>query len=28
MAIPQAIYPMLAAQLPEAVWMLLPTTWG
>jgi NAD(P)H-hydrate epimerase len=28
MAIPQAIYPMLAAQLPEAVWLLLPHDMG
>jgi NAD(P)H-hydrate epimerase len=28
MAIPQAIYPMLASQLPEAVWLLLPHDMG
>lgn len=28
MAVPQAIYPMLATQLPEAVWLLLPHDMG
>lgn len=28
MAVPRAIYPILAAQLPEAVWMLLPHDMG